>query len=65
MLQGIIFHCIDDFNANYQPSFLKDNEMTISKRSVTPRRDFLKAGAVALSALPVVSGVFTPKGAMY
>ena len=30
--------------------------MTIPKRSVNPRRDFLKAGAVALSALPMVSG---------
>ena len=30
--------------------------MATPKRSVAPRRDFLKAGAVALSALPIVSG---------
>ena len=30
--------------------------MATPKRSVAPRRDFLEAGAVALSALPIVSG---------
>ena len=56
MLRVLLIRCNDDFTACLQLVFVKEDKMATPKRSVAPRRDFLKAGAVALSALPIVSG---------